>query len=210
MIGIDVSEDQLAHAIRKDNIEYRCNRGEDLSFLPSNSVDLVTIATALHWLDFDEFIVNVNRILKPQTGVLAIWTYSFGTLDNAEADAINREFSRVNFASYFSERQLLVENFYESLLPRFPYQSTLRQYTIEREVKTTLGGLIGFIQTTSSSEAFRREHSEEIYREILDDLRKKLVHCYRPTESDQTNDTDSIPVTISSPIRLYLMRKNEA
>ena len=72
MIGIDVSEDQVAHAIPKDNIIYRCNKGEDLSFLQPNFADLVTIATTLHWLDLEKFIENVKRVLKPQTSVLAV------------------------------------------------------------------------------------------------------------------------------------------
>ena len=169
----------------------------------------MTIATALHWLDLEKFIENVRRVLKEDSGVLAIWTYSFGTLDNIEGDAINREFSRRFLSSYFPERQSLVENFYESLAPRFPYQSTLRQFTIERRIETTLGGLIGFIQTTSSCQAFRRENSEEEYQTIVDDLRRKLIQCYRSTEDNQTMDDHSIAVIISSPIRLYLMRKNE-
>ena len=77
----------------------------------------------------------------------------------------------------------MVENFYESLLSRFPYQSTLRQYTIERQIETTLA-------------------------ETLDNRRKKLVRCYLETEDDERIDADSIAVTISSLVRLYLMRKD--
>jgi len=65
VIGIDVSANQIAHAIRKDNIEYKCNKAEDLKFLQSNSVDLITIATALHWLNIELFVEEVQRVLKP-------------------------------------------------------------------------------------------------------------------------------------------------
>ncbi len=209
MIGIDVSQDQLAHATRKDNIEYRCNKGEDLSSLQPNSVDLVTIATALHWLDFDVLMKNVKRVLKPYSGVLAIWAYGFSRLDNREADTINDEFIHVILSPYWNERQALVEDFYQPIVPLFPYQSTLCQYTIERQIETTIDGFLGFIQTKSICQTFRKQTSEEVYRATLDDLRKKLIRCYRPREGNQTIDADSIVVTISSPIRLYLMRKDE-
>ena len=205
MIGIDVSEDQLAQAIQRDNIEYRCNKGEDLSFLQSNSVDLLTIATALHWVDLNPFLDNVKRILKPHTGVFAVWVYGFGRLNNSDADTISDEFIHVLLSSCWNERQELVESFYQSILPLFPYQSSLRQYVIERQIETTLEGFLGFIQTKSICQTFRKENNEEVYEKILDDLRKKLMKCYRPIE----DDGDSIAVIISSPIRLYLMRKEE-
>lgn len=214
MIGIDPSEDQLAHAIRKDNIEYRCNKGEDLSFLPPNSVDLVTIATALHWLDVELFIDNVKRVLKPRTGVLAVWTYGLGTLDNPQAQAINHEVAHVKLAKYWHGKQSIVDNYYQELLPLFPYQSTSCQHTIERQIETTLGGLLGFIQSTSVYQTFREETSEEAYEELLSTLRHQLIQCYLPTEgpshNDQTVDVDSIQITISNPVRLYLMKKDES
>jgi ubiquinone/menaquinone biosynthesis C-methylase UbiE len=72
VIGTDVSADQISHAIPKENVEYRCSPGEDLSFLQSNSVDLITIATALHWLDTEKFFQEVQRVLKAHTGVLRL------------------------------------------------------------------------------------------------------------------------------------------
>ncbi|CAF1293091.1 unnamed protein product [Rotaria sp. Silwood1] len=77
VIGVDVSVNQIAHAMQKDNIEYRCNKAEDLTFLESNSVDIITVATSLHWLNLKVFVEEVKRVLKPNIGVFAIWTYGF-------------------------------------------------------------------------------------------------------------------------------------
>ena len=38
------------------------------------SVDLVTACQSVHWLDFDKFYSEVDRVLKPR-GVLAIYGY---------------------------------------------------------------------------------------------------------------------------------------
>lgn len=213
MIGIDISEDQIINAIQRDNIEYRCHKGEDLSFLQSNSIDLITIATTLHWIDIELFIKEVKRVLKQHTGVFVIWTYAFGTLDNQKANIINREFYYEFLLSYWHEKQHLVEDYYQSLLSLFPYQSTLQQYTIQRQMETTLKSFIGFIETTSACQLYRKENNEEIYQNTLKKLREKFIQCYTETETNENNEqitnVDSIKIIISSPIRLYLMRKNE-
>src|SRR5437016_4267876 len=45
--GTDISNEQLDHAIKKDNIIYRHERAEQTT-LASNSVDLITVAQAIH------------------------------------------------------------------------------------------------------------------------------------------------------------------
>ncbi|CAF1285548.1 unnamed protein product [Adineta steineri] len=211
VIGIDVSADQIANAIPKDNVEYRCYSGEDLSFLESNSIDLITIATTLHWLDLDTCFEEIKRVLKPHTGVLAIWTYVFGSLDNPAAEAIYHEFHHHFLSPYWHPKQHLVHDYYESLIPRFPYNSTLHQYTIECSLETTLKSFLGLIETGSACQTYRKQVGEQAYKDKLNTLRHQLSECYIKTEvkndNDDTVDLDSIKVTIARPIRLYLMRK---
>jgi len=47
-------------------------------FLPieDNSVELIQVATALHWLDHEEFYRECDRVLVPG-GVIAAFTYKF-------------------------------------------------------------------------------------------------------------------------------------
>ena len=47
----------------------------NMSRSSASSVDLVTVAVAIHWFNFDEFYREVKRVLKPD-GILAAWTYS--------------------------------------------------------------------------------------------------------------------------------------
>ena len=213
VMGLDVSTNQLAHAITKPNIEYRCHTAEDLSFLPSNSVDLITTATTLHWLDIEVFLDEAKRVLKPHTGVLAVWTYALGTLDNPMADAVYHEFHHVLLFSYWDTKRWLADDYYESLVPLLPYKSTLRQHTIEHRTETTMGQFLGFIESLSGCQTFRKQNGEQAYVEMLNTLRQKLIQCYSKTKLRKVNeeivDFDSIKMTVSSPIRLYLMRKNQ-
>ena len=213
VIGIDVSTNQLAHAITKDNIEYQCQTAEDLSFLPANSVDLITTATTLHWLEIEQFIKEAKRILKPKTGTLAIWTYALGTLDNPMADAIYHEFHHVLLFPYWNMKRWLADDYYQSLVPLLPYKSTLQQFTIENRTDTTLGHFLGFIESLSGWQTFRKQNGEQLYEETLNSLRQRLIECYdrKKTrhEIDETTDFDSLKMTVSNPVRLYLMKKNQ-
>ena len=212
MIGIDASASQIARAIPKDNVEYRCQKAEDLSFLPLNSVDLITIATALHWLDIEPFIEQVQRVLKPNTGVFAVWTYALGTLDNPIADAVYHEFNQVTLFPYWNSKRWLADDYYQSLLPLLPYKSTLVEHTIDKRTETTLGQFLGFIQTLSGLQTYRKQEGEQALHDLLERLREKLIECYAKNSNRQANDesvdVNSIKMTVSSPIRLYLMRKS--
>lgn len=70
--GVDLGEEQIKHAKKADNIQYRVGASEDLSFLPNDSVDLITVGTAYHWFKEDQFWKEVMRVLKPG-GVVAIF-----------------------------------------------------------------------------------------------------------------------------------------
>ena len=74
VFATDPSANQIENAEAKPNIEYRVEPAEQCS-LPSASADLVTVAQALHWFDFNRFFGEARRVLKPG-GVLAVWAYA--------------------------------------------------------------------------------------------------------------------------------------
>lgn len=211
VIGIDVSPNQIAHAIKRKNVEYRCTEAENLSFLESNSVDLITIAAALHWLDIELFFKEVKRVLKPNTGVFAIWTYGIATLDNPIASTIYREFDEKVLLPYWDSKRWLGATYYQSILPLFPYQSTLAEHAYEQTMETSIGDLINFIGTLSACQTFRKKEGEKAYRELLETLRNQLIEIYATTSiqnnNDEVVDFNAIKFLISHPIRLYLMKK---
>src|SRR5450756_451873 len=64
VVATDASAEQIASASRQANIEYRVATAEP-SGLPDQSVQLVTVAQALHWFNLDRFYAEVNRVLAP-------------------------------------------------------------------------------------------------------------------------------------------------
>jgi len=128
------------------------------------------------------------------------------------AETIYHEFHHVLLFPYWNPKQRLIDDYYESLLPLLPYKSTLRQYTIECQIETTLGQFFGFIETTSACQTYRKQNGEQVYQDTLNTLRQKLIQCYIKTEdkndNDETKDFDFIKIILSRPIRLYLMKKD--
>ena len=207
MVAIDESAHQIRNAIPRDNIEYRCHSAENLTFVEANSVDLITVAAALHWLNLDLFFKEVKRVLKQHTGVLAIWTYSSGKLDNMAQDKIYQHLIHVELLPYWNERRWLVEDYYASLMPLFPYQSTRCEYTFEQQKHTTIQQLLGLIESWSGAQSFRLKNGNDAFQAMLHSFGEKMAQCYSTSTGHNAEASNyTAPIIISNPIRLYLMR----
>lgn len=71
----DASEQQIAQTAAHPRIEYRIAPAES-SGLSNGSVDLVSVATALHWFDLRRFYDEVRRVVRPQ-GLIAVYGYNW-------------------------------------------------------------------------------------------------------------------------------------
>ncbi|GMN60965.1 hypothetical protein TIFTF001_030069 [Ficus carica] len=58
---------------------------------PKSSLDLVTAAQALHWLDLPSFYQQVKWVLKKPHGVIAAWCYTEPKVNSA-VDAVFQPF----------------------------------------------------------------------------------------------------------------------
>lgn len=90
IIAIDASVNQLKYAFKNEKIEYRNAAAEDTG-LDDKSIDLVTMASAFHWIDKDRFFAEANRIIKPG-GILAVWRYDRAIITK-EIDDVVYDFS---------------------------------------------------------------------------------------------------------------------
>jgi len=117
VIATDASGDQLAHAPRHKKIQYQVARAEEY-FLPPGTVDLVTVAQALHWLNLQKFYANVRSVLKTK-GVLAVWCYGLHRIDDTFDDVIDQLYNSV-LGRYWPKERRLVEEAYKDL--DFPFE----------------------------------------------------------------------------------------
>ena len=108
--------EQIASAARQANTEYRVATAEQ-SGLPDQSVQLVTVAQALHWFNFDRFYAEVNRVLVPG-GKIAVWAYGINTVEGDAADALVQDYYHNVVGPYWPPERKFVEEGYRTILSR--------------------------------------------------------------------------------------------
>jgi SAM-dependent methyltransferase len=151
VIATDISSEQLEHAVPKENIRYALTPAERTSF-PDNSFDLITVATAYHWLKPELFFTEATRVGKPGA-VVAIWAYN---LLRAEEESLNRVIDDLycNLTGpYWDMERRHVEQSYASVDFRFqPLPS--RDFTIR--VEWNRDDLLGYLATWSSVQRYEQ------------------------------------------------------
>jgi SAM-dependent methyltransferase len=124
------------------------------SGLPQHSIDLVTVAQGLHWLDAQKFFAEVKRVLAPG-GAIAIWGYGDPILDTPQLQEILHHFNRVTVEDYWlPERQLVLDG-YRTI--QFPFREVeVPTFTLSRDI--TLGQLMGYVRSWSATARFVAAH----------------------------------------------------
>jgi len=171
VVATDISISMLDQAPPHPRIDYRAVPAE-ASGLPAASVDLVTVAQALHWLDAERFYEEAARVLIPG-GVLAVWSYGSPHLDS---DTLQRELSQFHgdvLGLYWPEGRQHVEAGYRTL--RFPFPE-LDPPAFAMEAHWTLAQLLGYVGTWSATQRFR----DAVGRDPVPDLERKLALQWDP------------------------------
>lgn len=146
VIATDASPQQLSVAPPHVNVTYRIARAED-SGIDSKSVDLVTVAQALHWFDLDSFYGEAQRVLVP-SGVLAAWAYGVLHVEGDAIDALVQEFYRDIVGPYWPPERQLVEDGYRGLA--FPF-APISPPLFSMEVWWERAHLLGYLRSWSAT-----------------------------------------------------------
>ena len=158
VVATDASGAQLAAASAHPRVEYRVAPAET-SGLEAASVDLVTVAQALHWFDLTAFYAEVRRVLAPG-GVLAAWTYGTPRLGDPEPELDRRlaKFYTETVGPYWPSERRHVETGYRSL--PFPFVE-LPTPEFEMTACWTLDEMLGYLGTWSATARFRQARAED-------------------------------------------------
>ena len=152
VVATDASEKQIGLARPHERIGYRVASAYE-SGLRDGSVDIVTVAQAMHWFDPAKFYSEVRRVLRP-SGVIAIWGYGDPVLDTEPIQQVVHDYNRGTIERYWQpERDLLLDE-YRSI--PFPFRK-LAPPRLTMERWWTLDELTGYLRTWSATTAYAAE-----------------------------------------------------
>ncbi len=149
VIATDASREQIASAKPHLNAEYRVAVAEQ-SGLAEKTVDLITVAQALHWFDLDRFYAEAKRVLRPG-GVLAAWAYGVKTVEGDAVNQLVQDFYSKTVGPYWPPERRLVEERYRSIPFRF---AEISPPDFCLEARWTLEQLLGYLGTWSATNRF--------------------------------------------------------
>ena len=164
VIATDASERQIESAEAHARVEYRIAPAEN-SGIEWNSVDLITVAQALHWFQLERFDTEARRVLKPR-GVVAAGAYKLAQIEPAIDAVVNHYYSHV-VGAYWPHERDLIEKFEELAFP-FP---EIAAPPFEMVADWNAEHLIGYLNTWSATQRFIAANQRDPLQDVEQDLR---------------------------------------
>ena len=156
VVATDASAGQLAMAPPHPSVTYHVATAE-ASALRDGSVDIVTVAQALHWLDRPRFYAEVRRVARPGA-VLAAWSYGTLAFDDRALDTLLGEFYQGTVGPYWPPERRLVDLGYRTV--DFPF-APLPVPPIAMSVRWSLDELLGYLRSWSAVARYVAVHGRD-------------------------------------------------
>lgn len=170
VVATEASLDQLLQGERdrKSRVQLVCSLAER-SGLASGSVDLVTVAQAVHWFNLGAFWTEVRRVVVPG-GVVAVWGYGLLTVEPDPArriEALLTRYYRQVVGPYWPSERRHIDERYRSI--PFPFEE-LQAPRVVSETVWTREHLLGYLGTWSAGKRYREALGEDPRRRIEAEL----------------------------------------
>ena len=169
----DISPEQIARAIPHENIHYQVCPADHTPF-EDQIFDLVTIATAYHWLEPKSFEKEVRRVGK-KNAVIAAWAYNLPSSGDKEIDRILHHFYYDIVYPYWDPERRQVENSYSNIF--FPY-GLLPTRDFHFHVSWSREDFSGYLDSWSSVQHYKDKEG----RSPLSLIRFQLEEAWSPDE----------------------------
>jgi SAM-dependent methyltransferase len=147
----DISEAQIQNAVRLPNISYSIQSAEKTDF-GDKTFDLIVVAQAIHWFNFDNFYKEVKRTLK-SNGLLAVAGYNLLQISN-EVDVVVKQFKTEYIAEYWDAERRYIDEGYQTI--PFPFDE-IEAPEFSISLQWTFDHLIGYLDTWSAVKHFEKQ-----------------------------------------------------
>ena len=150
VFATDISQSQISQAPRLSNIVYSVQPAESTNF-PDNFFDLITVAQAVHWFDFEKFFAEVKRTGR-DNGLLVILGYTKIQVEEAIDQVIAEFYTQVVGPFWDGERKYVDENY---LTIPFPFEE-IKMPTFANQFLWDFDQLIGYLGTWSAVSHYKK------------------------------------------------------
>jgi SAM-dependent methyltransferase len=151
VVASDVSAEQVAQAAAHPRVRYHAAPAH-LSGLADRSVDLISIAQALHWFCDENFYAEARRVLQPD-GLIAAWTYTLLQCEPALNERLAR-FHDHDVGPYWPPERRWVAQAYAGM--PFPF-AEIRAPAFEIRLEWTLTDVLAYLRTWSATQRCLRD-----------------------------------------------------
>lgn len=166
VLATDISAKQLEQAAQAANIQYEV-AGETTN-LPDQSVDLITVAQAIHWFNRPKFYEEVKRVAKPGS-VVAVWVYGLLKVSDAIDPMVRDFYTRVIGPYWDSERKIIDD---ELRTIEFPFKE-IPNHGFQFNPVWTIDQLEGYLSTWSAVQHYIRKNGHSPVPELVEKIRAK-------------------------------------
>jgi SAM-dependent methyltransferase len=164
VVATDASRRQVAEAPHDDRISYLVAPAERAP-LPDASVDLITVALALHWFDLAAYYDEVRRVARPG-GVLACWFYNLQQV-SPEVDAVVVRLFRDVLGPYWPPEIGHIAAGYRTI--PFPFDR-IEPPPFRMSRRWDLAGFLDYMGTWSAARRYRDQTGADPFDAVRADL----------------------------------------
>jgi ubiquinone/menaquinone biosynthesis C-methylase UbiE len=164
VFATDISQSQLDNAFQANNISYSLQPAEKTNF-SNHQFNLIVVAQAIHWFDFDRFYAEVNRTAKDNALICVV---GYGLLEiNEEIDRVVLEFYNNIIGKYWDKERKYIDEHYKTI--PFPF-TEIQTPAFQITQHWTLEHLIGFFNTWSAVKHFIKQHHQNPVEKLEKDI----------------------------------------
>lgn len=145
VLATDASAEQIARAPIVPGVSFTVAPAH-ASGLPDHSVDLITVAQALHWFELDPFWAEARRVLVPG-GIIAAWCYEVFSINPAIDAVVDHLYTDIVGADWPPERRHIQTGYTELPWPWEPVDLG----PIVMEADWEIEQVLGYLRTWSAS-----------------------------------------------------------
>lgn len=162
----DISKKQIEQALKLPNIVYQVESSDKVN-AADGSFDLITVAQAIHWFNFDAFYSEVKRTLKPE-GIFAVIGYGIMSIDKKVDKAVHKLYEDFLGKYWDPERRYIEENY--KTIP-FPFKEITAPHIF---IKThwNFNQLIGYLNTWSALQHYKKANERNPIEYMFTELKE--------------------------------------